>query len=293
MIEEYLQVALELFKEIWFQLNSILGLEETAAFKLIKLSLLELQDTPTYMVIAFAMLILILLVLHKAKSIAREREHKAEELMEEMEKEEYDEIHVDTQKFMGDSEEEFKLETISPELLKPNLNKDLNEFQRFHFDNQDRNKEDSSYESTINKLNEQLEIIQETTSKVKDLDNSGSDDNFSLDKEITTEENFKEPVVAKTNELINDPESKTNYSIDDNSGGEPDSLMNRLKDLQAVLNIGDTSPTVESNIHSVGDPPFLEQQNFGSKSPKVTSKDNKKYIEALESLIFLKDQKKH
>ena len=64
MIEEYLQVALELFKEIWFQLNSILGLEETAAFKLIKLSLLELQDTPTYMVIAFAMLILILLGLH-------------------------------------------------------------------------------------------------------------------------------------------------------------------------------------------------------------------------------------
>ena len=293
MIEQYLQVALELFKEIWFQLNSILGLEETAAFKLIKPYLLEFQDTPTYMVIAFAMLILILFCLYKARSIAREPERKVEKLMEEMDQEEYDEIHVDTQKFMGDSEEEFKLETISPELLKPNLNKDLNEFQRFHFDSQDRNKEDSSYESTINKLNEQLEIIQETTSKVKDLDNSGSDDNFSLDKEITTEENFKEPVVAKTNELINDPESKTNYSIDDNSGGEPDSLMNRLKDLQAVLNIGDTSPTVESNIHSVGDPPFLEQQNFGSKSHKVTSKDNKKYIEALESLIFLKDQKKH
>ena len=64
MIEEYLQVALEFFKEIWFQLNSILGLEETAAFKLIKLSLFELQGTPTYMVIAFAMLILILLGLH-------------------------------------------------------------------------------------------------------------------------------------------------------------------------------------------------------------------------------------
>ena len=32
MIEQYLQVALELFKEIWFQLDSILGLEETEAF---------------------------------------------------------------------------------------------------------------------------------------------------------------------------------------------------------------------------------------------------------------------
>ena len=76
--------------------------------------------------------------------------------------------------------------------------------------------------------------------------------------------------------------------------------MSRLKDLQEILDtgfdhgkIGDTSPTVEFNIHSAGDPPFLNQQNFTPKSPKVTSKDNKKYIEALESLIFLKDQKKH
>ena len=53
------------------------------------------------MVIAFAMLIVILLGLQKAKSIAREREHKVEELMEEMDKEEYDGIHVDIQKFMG------------------------------------------------------------------------------------------------------------------------------------------------------------------------------------------------
>jgi len=300
MIEQYLQVALELFKEIWFQLNSILGLEETVAFKLIKLYLLELQGTPTYMVIAFAMLILIFLGLYKARSITRERERKIEKLMEEMDKEEYDEIHVDTQKFMGDSEEEFKLEPISPELLKPKLNKDLNEFQRFDFDSQDRNKEDSSYESTINKLNEQLESVQETTSKAKDLDNAGSDDNFYQDKNISTEENFKESTLAKTNELINDPEPKTNYSIDDKSGLEPENLISRLKDLQEILDtgvdhgkVGDTSPTVESNIHSASDPPFLEQKTFTPKSPKVTSKDNKKYIEALESLIFLKDQKKH
>ena len=46
MNETYLQVALEFFKEIWFQLDSVLGLEETEAFKLIKSYLLELQDTP-------------------------------------------------------------------------------------------------------------------------------------------------------------------------------------------------------------------------------------------------------
>ena len=49
MIEEYLQVALELFKEIWFQLDSILGIEETETFKLIKPYFLELQDNPSYM----------------------------------------------------------------------------------------------------------------------------------------------------------------------------------------------------------------------------------------------------
>ena len=301
MIEPYLQAALEFLKEIWFQLDSVLGLEETEAFKLIKSYLLELQDTPpAYLGIAFAILTLISLGLYKAKSIARERERKVEKLIEEIDKEEFDELHVDTQKVMGNDEEDFKLEPISPELVKPNLNKDLNEFQRFDFDSQESNKEDSSHESTINKLNEQLESMQETTSKAKDLDNTGSDDNFCLDKEISTEENFKEPALAKTNELINDPEPKKNYSIDDKSGREPESLMSRLKDLQEILDtgfdngkIGDTSPTVESNIHSAGDPPFLEQQNFTPKSPKVTSKDNKKYIEALESLIFLKDQKKH
>ena len=157
MIEQYLQAALEFFKEIWFQLDSILGLEETEAFKLIKSYLLELHDTLTYMGIAFAMLILISLVLYKAKSIARERERKLEKLMEEMDKEEFDELHVDTQKVMGNDEEDFKLEPISPELVKPNLNKDVTEFKRFDFDGQDSNKEGSSHESTINKLTEQLE----------------------------------------------------------------------------------------------------------------------------------------
>ena len=294
MIEQYLQVALELLKEIWFQLDSLLGLEETIAFKLIKLYLLELQDTPIYTGIAFAMLVLILLGLYRARSIVRERERKkVEKLIEEMDEEDYDEIHVDTQKVMGSDEKEFKLEPISPALANPSLNKNLKKFQRFDFDSEDSNKEDASHESTNNKLNKQLEGVQESTPSTKDLNNAASDDNFYREKEISTEENFKEPVMAKVNESINDPESKTNYSINNNSGGEVDSLMNRLKDLQAILNIGDTSSTVESNIRSAGDPPFLEKQNFTRKSPKVTLKDNKKYIKALESLIFLEDQKKH
>ena len=294
MIEQYLKVALELLKEIWFQLDSLLGLEETIAFKLIKLYLLELQDTPIYTGIAFAMLVLILLGLYRARSIVRERERKkVEKLIEEMDEEDYDEIHVDTQKVMGSDEKEFKLEPISPALANPSLNKNLNKFQRFDFDSKDSNKEDASHESTNNKLNKQLEGAQEGTPSTKDLNNAASDDNFYREKEISTEEIFKEPAMAKVDESINDPESKTDYSINNNSGGEVDSLMNRLKDLQAILNIGDTSSTVESNIRSAGNPPFLEKQNLTRKSPKVTLKDNKKYIKALESLIFLEDQKKH
>jgi len=307
MIEPYLQGALEFFKEIWFQLDSVLGLEETNAFKLIKSYLLEFQGTPsTYLGIAFATLTLISLGLYKAKSIARGREFKMEKLMEEMNKEEFDELHVGTKKVMGNDEEDFKLEPISPELVKPNLNKDATEFKRFDFDSQGSIKEGSSQESTINKLTEQLESAQEITSSVKNLsnisidDNATLDDDFHPDKEIFTEESFKEPALLKTNEPINDPEPERSYSVDDKSGRETNSQINRLKYLQKILGtpfnqgeIEDTSPRPESNIQSADDSPFVEEQNVISKSPKVTSTDNKKYIEALESFIFLKDQKNH
>ena len=85
MIEQYLQVALEFVKEIWFQLDSQFGLEETEAFKFIHPYLLQLQDNPTYMGIAFAALVLVPFGLYKVRSISRERERKFDDLMEEME----------------------------------------------------------------------------------------------------------------------------------------------------------------------------------------------------------------
>lgn len=91
MIEQFLQVALEFVKEIWFQLDSRFGLEETEAFKFIKPYLMQLQDNPTYLGISFAALIVIPYGLYKVRSIARERERKLDELMEEMEDEEEDE----------------------------------------------------------------------------------------------------------------------------------------------------------------------------------------------------------
>ncbi|MBL4665466.1 MAG: hypothetical protein JKY23_05920 [Nitrospinaceae bacterium] len=91
MIEQYLQVALEFVKEIWFQLDSQFGLEETEASKFIQPYLLQLQDNPTYMGIAFAALVLIPFGLYKVRSISRERERKLDDLMEEMEEDELDE----------------------------------------------------------------------------------------------------------------------------------------------------------------------------------------------------------
>ena len=127
-----------------------------------------------------------------------------------------------------------------------------------------------------------------------DLNKTNIDDGATL-----TKDDFKEPEVAKTNTPINEPERRIKYSSADKSGGETETQINRLKYLQELdkrFNHGeneDTSPRPESNIQSAGDSPFVEEQNFIPKSPKVTSKDNKKYMEALESLIFLKDQKKH
>ena len=91
MIEQFLQTALEFFKEIWFQLDSQFGLEDTEAFKFLKPYLIQLQDDPLYMGISLAALFLVPYGLIKIRNISREREQKLDELMEEMEEEEYDE----------------------------------------------------------------------------------------------------------------------------------------------------------------------------------------------------------
>jgi len=91
MIEQFLQTALEFFKEIWFQLDSQFGLEDTEAFKFLKPYLIQLQDDPLYMGISLAALFLVPYGLIKIRSISREREQKLDELMEEMEEEEYEE----------------------------------------------------------------------------------------------------------------------------------------------------------------------------------------------------------
>ena len=65
MIEQYLQVAIEFIKEIWFQLNTMFGLEETQAFKFLKPYLLQVQNNRAYMAIAIASSLLIAFSIYK------------------------------------------------------------------------------------------------------------------------------------------------------------------------------------------------------------------------------------
>jgi hypothetical protein len=374
MIEQYLQVALEFVKEIWFQLNSQFGLEETEAFKFIQPYLLQLQNNPTYMGVAFASLVLVPYILYKVNNISRKREQKFEDLMEEMEEDEMDEkdpakmrrpkpevtendsppymqilekldeeesedeLHVDTKKVMGTAKD---IEPISSELADPQIDKDLSEFKEFEFDidpienyselnndEQDRAIQELQDEvgSTINKLTDQLEKTPETNSSLKDFDNIKigeevtNGDELSLEKpsEIrepasevpkfealdstgevvdTTIENI-DPAIeeskSKTRPL--DPIPERDYTTEDRTGRQADSLINRLKYFQENLDtrfLHDEKreiPSVPKTFDFAEENRFIEQQSFATGKVPL---DNKKYMEALESFIFLKDQNKH
>jgi hypothetical protein len=374
MIEKYLQVALEFVKEIWFQLNSQFGLEETEAFKFIQPYLPQLQDNPTYIGITFASLVLVPYALYKVKNISRKREQMFKDLMEEMEEDEIDEkdparlrrsnpeveeedsppymqtlekideeesedgLHVDTNKFMGTDK---NIEPISSELAEPKIDKGLREFEEFEFDSdpienyselkndeQDRAIKElqDEMESTINKLTEQVESTPETNSSLKDLGDIKIDKGATTDDELSLEEppEIREPAseVPELEELdstgevvdttienifpaIEESKSKTqplkpiperDYTTDDRTDRQADSLINRLKYFQENLDtrfLHDEKreiPSVPKIFDLAEENRFVEQQSFATRKVPL---DNKKYMETLESFIFLKDQNKH
>jgi hypothetical protein len=426
MIEQYLQVALEFVKEIWFQLDSQFGLEGTEAFKFIHPYLLQLEDNPAYMGIAFAALVLVPLGLYKVRSISREREQKLDDLMEEMEEDEgeldendpsrlrrpddeetataldddeegdkplfemeeedpppyvqilekldaeenEDELHVDTQKVMG---EDKVIEPVSSELAELQIDKDLSEFDSdpvesdsphdqtiqelqedgqltelegvlspddpfanySELDDDEQNRAiqelQGEMESTINKLTKQMESTPETTSTIKDLgdirigDVATIDEEFTLDEEFPLEEpletsepapeplslealdlaNEIEPAIENIEPAIKEIETKLppfqpvperDYVIEDRPDRQVDSLINRLKYFQENLDTRfhhDEKRELTSAPKTVDiaeEHRFVEQQSFATKKAPV---DNKKYMEVLESFIFLKDQNKH
>lgn len=87
-IEQLLQTALEFSEKIWSQLNSLLGIESSAVFKIIQPYLVKLQPPPLYFGFALSAIFLLPLLLIKAKSFSKKRERKFDELMEEIEEDE-------------------------------------------------------------------------------------------------------------------------------------------------------------------------------------------------------------
>ena len=142
------------------------------------------------------------------------------------------------------------------------------------------------------------------------------------DVEFELESTDSELTVPETNENLNefgefefDTESEhvdvidKNISHDENpkkdqtsgskSPNEADDLINRLKYFQENLDTRlkegeDQDSAVEpasNDLEKISG--FVEQENFSPKTPKVSPLDKKRYMEVLESFIFLKDQNKH
>lgn len=264
MIEQGLRVVLDFIKEIWSQLDSQFGLEETEAFKFIRPSLLQLQDNPTYMGIAFAALVLVpfgLYKLYKMRSISRERERKFDDLMEEMEEDELDENDPNRLRRPAPAEE-----TKTAEAEEDDEEDDLKEPPE-----------------TNNPAPEPLSL-----------------ETLDLTDEVEPTIERIEPVIQDIESVVPplQPVPERDYTIDGRPDQQADSLINRLKYLQKNLDTRfhhDEKP--ELNDEKPELPPARKKIDFAGEHQSFATKkapvDNKKYIEVLESFIFLKDQNKH
>ena len=301
MIEQYLQVAIEFIKEIWFQLNIMFGLEDTQAFKFFKPYLLEVQNNSTYMVIAIALLILVPFSIYKVISISQRREKKFNDLMDEMEDEEdqEEEIDINDPRRLRRSYQDNREEAVAKE--------DIDKDEKIE-DQTIPEKEDAASPPFMQVLEE--------------MDEEEREDELHVDtqKFMGTEDGEFELVEPETNESVNEFDTKSdlaNYEdvIENNNPhdenpnkdfapenkptNEADDLINRLKYFQENLDTRlkeaeNQDPGVEATENDLEkNPEFIEQENFTPKTPKVSPLDKQKYMEVLESFIFLKNQNKH
>lgn len=301
MIEQYLQVAIEFIKEIWFQLNTMFGLEDTQAFKFLKPYLLEVQNNSTYMVIAIALLILVPFSIYKVISISQRREKKFNDLMDEMEDEEdqEEEIDINDPRRLRRSYQDNREEAVAKE--------DIDKDEKIE-DQTIPEKEDAASPPFMQVLEE--------------MDEEEREDELHVDtqKFMGTEDGEFELVEPETNESVNEFDTKSdlaNYEdvIENNNPhdenpnkdfapenkptNEADDLINRLKYFQENLDTRlkeaeNQDPGVEATENDLEkNPEFIEQENFTPKTPKVSPLDKQKYMEVLESFIFLKNQNKH
>jgi hypothetical protein len=304
MIEQFLQTSLEFFKEIWFQLNSQFGLEDTEAFKFLKPYLLQLQENPTYMGISLAALFLVPYGLIKVRSIAKAREHKLDELMEEME-DDYDE---DDPRRLRRSEPELDDEdeyTAKPLFATDSLNDDDDEdalkpiiiddkeiedeglaieFDGFELepsgneeiDNDELAAEPISaqlVESEFDKdLNEFMAEDQGVELGIKELDTEG--ELMELDDKLPGEDpfsNYSELDEDEQDKAIKDLQDEMERTINQLAQqiDEPHEMPNVIKDMSEIRIGGDT--TIDEEYEAPEKEYFLEETP--EKSPDAESTD--------------------
>ena len=307
MIDQYIQVAIEFIKEIWFLLDNAFGLEETQAFKFLKPYLLQAQEKPTYLLIAFFLLVLLPYILYKIKRISSERERKLDALIEEMEEEEEEEIDINDPRRLRRPDKDGKSKPLATEKNSKDKTDlphlpilDGSEKQdEFHLDTQKiMGQDEVEVNLEITKTEYEEENTSETFDEFEDFefevepDNTDKptiSDNYIIDEGFANDD-------TKTDELINPNIQKSDHSIEAKPDNETDDLINRLKyfqeNLEKRLQQEDKNDSSEESI--INDPKqdrnFIERGNY---IPDFSPTDKKKNIEVLESFIFLKDQKKH
>ncbi len=251
MIEQFLQIALEFFKEIWFQLNSRFDLENTEAFKFLKPYLIQLQDNPLYLGISLAALVLIPYALIKVRSISRERERKLDELMEEMEEDEYDE----------DDPRRLRRPEPEDDADKPLFGNEENESPPYMKVVDVENNEDSEEESTVFELDslssEDEEGIEPVSSQLTE-----SEFEKELNEFMEMEENIELPAddsihdqaikeLQEDGELIelDEQPSEIDISRNDSDLGE-DEHDQAIKELQEGFDLSETKELPEDDPFS-------------------------------------------
>ena len=226
-----------------------------------------------------------------------------------------------------DSEDNFKEDNIQAETSHDQTNEQLlkeselidldDEFSQIdpflnnsehHDEEQDRviQEPPGEMQSTINKLTEPLEIGTESPSLIEDLALEEKSEEFVPESEqesvsIGPLDIPEEPIKDNTDSKPLQPVPERDYSFDSKPSREAESLINRLKFFQDNLETRSNREKKEDSFFSseptkkdiVVEQGFVEKRNFASKSPRVSPEDNKKYMEVLESFIFLKDQNKH
>ena len=304
MIEQYLQVAIEFIKEIWFQLNTMFGLEKTQAFKFLKPYLLQVQNNRAYMAIAIASFLLIAYSIYKVISISQKREKKFNELMDEMEDEE-EEIDINDPRRLRRSYQDNKENSVAKESSNKNEKEDDQPIpeppyvQLLEKMDEEEREDELHVDTQKIMVTEDVEFELESTDSELTVPETNENLNEFEDFEFETKSDHAENEDVIDKNIHHGENAKNDQTPEKQLTTEPNDLINRLKDFQENL---DTRLKEGEDQDSAVDPVsndlekisgFVEQENFSPKTPKVSPLDKKRYMEVLESFIFLKDQNKH